>query len=134
MEKVVLRKDYSDTSRQAYSEEELMQIMSEARDKLPRIVSRHARSMGIDYEKVLVKSQRTRWGSCSDRGNISLNCLLVQVPSFVRKYVIIHELAHRIEMNHSTAFWHLVSSEMPDYRRAIEWLDTNGEEMIDRLG
>ncbi|WP_207638074.1 M48 metallopeptidase family protein [Butyrivibrio sp. FC2001] len=108
--------------------------MKEAKDKLPKQVSRYSKSMGIDFDRVFIKAQKTRWGSCSDRGNISLNCLLMVVPPYVRKYVIIHELAHRKVMSHSTEFWKIIAEEMPDYRKAIRWLDKNGDEIIDRLG
>ena len=101
--------------------------------KTALVAMQYAKSMNIEYEKVLVKCQKTRWGSCSDRGNISLNCLLMRVPSYVRKYVIVHELAHRKIMSHSTEFWNTVAAEMPDYRKAIEWLNNNGNELIERL-
>lgn len=68
---------------------------SEAEVKLPRLVARYAKEMGVSYEKVFVKAQKTRWGSCLSKGNVNLNCLLMKVPPYVRKYVIVHELAHR---------------------------------------
>lgn len=127
------KKDHIDASGDRFSETEIADLMTEAKNKLPKIVSRYAKSMNIEYEKVLVKCQKTRWGSCSDRGNISLNCLLMQVPSYVRKYVIVHELAHRKIMSHSTEFWNMVSAEMPDYKKAIKWLNTKGDKMIEKL-
>lgn len=74
----------------------------------------------VKIKELEMESQKTRWGSCSDRGNISLNCLLMRVPSYVRKYVIVHELAHRKIMSHSTEFWNIVAAEMPDYKKAIK--------------
>lgn len=68
---------------------------SEVKVELPRLVARYAKEMGVSYEKVFVKAQKTRWGSCSSKGNVNLNCLLMKVPPYVRKYVIVHELAHR---------------------------------------
>lgn len=73
--------------------------------------------MGFPYEKVFVKTQKTRWGSYSSKGNISLNCLLMKVPPYVRKYVIVHELAHKKEMNHSERFWKGVAGEIPEYQK-----------------
>lgn len=127
------KNSHIDTSGDRISEEEIADLMIEAKNKLPNLVSRYAKSMNIEYEKVLVKCQKTRWGSCSDRGNISLNCLLMRVPSYVRKYVIVHELAHRRIMSHSTEFWNMVAAEMPDYKKAIKWLNTKGDKMIEKL-
>lgn len=73
--------------------------------------------MGVSYEKVFVKTQKIRWASCSSKGNISLNCLLMKVPPYVRKYVIVHELAHKKEMNHSERFWKVVAGEIPEYQK-----------------
>ena len=116
-----------------YTPEELNAILEEAKDRLPRLVVRYAKKMNISYEKVFVKAQKTRWGSCSSKGNINLNCLLMKVPSYVRKYVIVHELAHRKEMNHSEHFWKLVANEMSDYQKAVKWLKKNGEDVIGKL-
>lgn len=127
------KKSHIYTSGDRFSKKEIADLMIEAKDKLPKLVSRYAKNMDIEYEKVLVKCQKTRWGSCSDRGNISLNCLLMWVPSYVRKYVIVHELAHRKIMSHSTKFWNMVAAEMPDYKKAIKWLNNNGNKLIERL-
>lgn len=89
--------------------------------------------MGFPYEKVFVKTQKTRWGSCSSKGNISLNCLLMKAPPYVRKYVIVHELAHKKEMNHSERFWKVVAGEIPEYQKVARWLKENGESLIGKL-
>jgi predicted metal-dependent hydrolase len=76
-----------------------------------------ARELGFEYQRVFIRRQRTRWGSCSTRGTISLNCcLLFQRPPVVR-YLLIHELAHTQHMNHSRRFWQTVARHCPDYRR-----------------
>ena len=136
MEKTIeiSKKDNLVENTNVLSKDEVNLLLIEAKAKLPRLVSRYAKSMNIEYEKVLIKNQKTRWGSCSDRGNISLNCLLIRVPSYVRKYVIVHELAHRKIMNHSIDFWAVVAKEMPNYRRAIKWLNDHGDELISKLG
>ena len=108
-------------------------ILTEAKLKLPRLVARYAKEMDVPYEKVFVKAQKTRWGSCSSKGNINLNCLLMKVPSYVRKYVIVHELAHRKEMNHSERFWRVVAEEIPEYQKALKWLKKKGDALIGRL-
>jgi predicted metal-dependent hydrolase len=71
---------------------------------------------------VTVRNQRTRWGSCSRRGTISLNWRLIQTPPFVSDYIILHELMHLREMNHSPRFWRQVETVCPGYRTAEEWL------------
>jgi len=77
---------------------------------------------GITVHRVTVRAQKTRWGSCSARGTISLNWRLIQAPPNVADYLIIHELMHRREMNHSARYWKLVAQAFPDYRSAEQWL------------
>src|SRR5206468_3876846 len=75
--------------------------------------------------RITVRNQRSRWGSCSRRGTISLNWRLIQAPPFVRDYLILHELAHLREMNHSQRFWREVEKLCPEYRTAETWLREN---------
>jgi len=77
---------------------------------------------GVVVRRITVRAQKTRWGSCSARGTISLNWRLIQTPPFVVDYLIIHELMHRREMNHSARYWKLVAAACPDYHRAERWL------------
>lgn len=77
--------------------------------------------------RVIVRSQKSRWGSCSRRGTISLNWRLVQTPVYVRDYIILHELAHLRVMNHSKRFWNEVARLCPDYQKAEAWLKRNSE-------
>jgi predicted metal-dependent hydrolase len=79
----------------------------------------------LPVKRVTVRNQRTRWGSCSRRGTISLNWRLIQAPPFVRDYLIFHELAHLREMNHSPRFWREVERLCPEYRTAEKWLRGN---------
>ena len=132
MHAVNIRVD-SENSENKYNTEELNAILEEAKVRLPRLVARYAKEMDVSYEKVFVKAQKTRWGSCSSKGNINLNCLLMNVPAYVRKYVIVHELAHRKEMNHSERFWKVVADEIPEYQKAVRWLKTNGDSLIRKL-
>lgn len=123
----------SEESENKYSEEDLALILEDARIKLPRLAARYAKEMEVEYNQVFVKAQKTRWGSCSTKGNINLNCLLMKVPPYVRKYVIVHELAHRKEMNHSERFWKVVAEEIPEYQKAVKWLKNNGDAVIGKL-
>ncbi len=81
---------------------------------------------GVEVKQVTVRDQRSRWGSCSARGTISLNWRLVQTPDFVRDYIIYHELMHLREMNHSARFWARVEEVCPGWREAENWLKRNG--------
>ena len=82
---------------------------------------------GVEITRVTVRDQKSRWGSCSRRGTISLNWRLIQTPEFVRDYIILHELAHRRQMNHSDKFWQEVERLCPDYRTAERWLKQNAK-------
>ena len=87
----------------------------------------------MDYGRITIRAQRTRWGSCSAQGNLNFNCLLMLTPDNVMEYVVVHELCHRKEMNHSARFWSEVEKILPDYRRSRQWLKDNGGGLIGRL-
>ena len=93
--------------------------------ELPTRVSELAGPHGFAVSRVTVRGQRTRWGSCSRRGTISLNWRLIQTPAHVRDYIILHELAHLRQMNHSHRFWQEVERLCPDYLTAEHWLKEN---------
>lgn len=93
-----------------------------AAKELPSRVLELAALHGVNVSRVLVRDQKTRWGSCSRRGAISLNWRLIQSPEWVRDYIILHELAHRRQMNHSQKFWQEVAQLCPEYLRAERWL------------
>jgi predicted metal-dependent hydrolase len=93
-----------------------------ASQELPPRVMELSILHGIGVSRVSVRNQKSRWGSCSRRGTISLNWRLIQPPGFVRDYIILHELAHRRQMNHSEKFWQEVERLFPDYLQAERWL------------
>jgi predicted metal-dependent hydrolase len=93
-----------------------------AEGELPTRTRELALVHGIAINRVTVRSQKTRWGSCSARGTISLNWRLIHTSAQVVDYLIIHELMHRREMNHSARYWKLVAAACPDYRQAEQWL------------
>ena len=88
----------------------------QACERLPERLEPLSEGLGVRYSRVTVRAQRTRWGSCSSQGSISLNWRLVLLPTRLCDYVLVHELAHLEEMNHSPAFWALVARLVPDYR------------------
>lgn len=92
-----------------------------AQELPPRVLELAARH-SVSVSRVSVRNQKSRWGSCSRRGTISLNWRLIQSPVFVRDYIILHELAHRRQMNHSDKFWQEVARLCPDYPAAERWL------------
>ena len=85
---------------------------------------------GITVTKISIRNQRTRWGACSSRGSITLNWRLILVPDFVREYVMIHELMHRRELNHSKRFWTHVAAACPRHREARTWLLSEGRRLF----
>lgn len=95
-------------------------------------VERYASILGVTVGRVTIRRQKTRWGSCSSKGNLNLNCLLMLCPPEVRDYVVVHELCHRRYMNHSPAFWAEVGRHMPDYDRRRKWLKEYGAGIMER--
>ncbi|HVY71966.1 MAG TPA: SprT family zinc-dependent metalloprotease [Verrucomicrobiae bacterium] len=97
-----------------------------ARELPPRVMELAALH-GLIVRRVSVRNQKSRWGSCSQRGTVSLNWRLIQTPEFVRDYIILHELMHLRQMNHSSRFWREVKTVCPDYAIAERWLKENGK-------
>jgi predicted metal-dependent hydrolase len=95
--------------------------------ELPARLLGLARTHDILVTRVSVRDQRSRWGACSSRGTITLNWRLIQVPDFVRDYVLLHELMHRRELNHSRRFWRLVAACCPRHLEARRWLKREGK-------
>jgi len=98
-----------------------------AQKELPVRVMELASLHGIEVSRVSIRNQKSRWGSCSRRGTISLNWRLIQTPEFVRDYICLHELAHRKQMNHSDLFWRQVKRLCPDYLIAERWLKAHSK-------
>ena len=84
----------------------------------------------ITVRRISVRNQRSRWGACSARGSITLNWRLILVPAFVREYVMLHELMHRRELNHSKRFWRHVAAACPRYQEARKWLLADGQRLF----
>ena len=115
------------------SSQELAQLKKQAGAELSQRAARLAPLVGVSYGRVTIRAQHSRWGSCSKAGNLNFNCLLLLAPPEVRDYVVIHELCHRKQMNHSASFWAEVERVCPDYRLRRQWLKDNGAALIARL-
>ena len=94
--------------------------------KVRQRVDIFAPRLGVQTTKVVVKDQKTRWGSCSNRGTININWRVLMAPMRIVDYVVVHELAHLLRADHSPAFWSIVASIMPDYVERKEWLRVYG--------
>jgi len=115
------------------SREELNRLADAALAVLPLRVSELARQMGVRYHRITIRNQRTRWGSCSAKGNLNFNVMLMLCPQAVVDYVIVHELCHLKEMNHSPRFWAEVEKVLPRYREPRAWLKANGSTILARM-
>jgi predicted metal-dependent hydrolase len=98
-----------------------------AKEKLIPRVELHARDLGVDIAKIKIVDNRYRWGSCTMNDNVNLNWRLIKAPMFVIDYVIVHELAHLIEANHTPRFWNIVRARTPTMDKAKAWLKEHGQ-------
>lgn len=110
--------------------EKVIALAEEALKVIPERVEYFAKVIGVTYGKITIRNQKTRWGSCSSKGNLNFNCLLMLAPPEVLDYVVVHELCHRKQMNHSKAFWLEVEKVLPDYKEVRKWLKEEGSQMI----
>ncbi|MBR3422467.1 MAG: M48 family metallopeptidase [Ruminococcus sp.] len=100
---------------------------------IPERVRHYAELIGVTYGRITVRNQRTKWGSCTAKGNLNFNCLLMEAPPEVLDSVVVHELCHRLHMNHSREFYAAVYRVFPDYDRWDRWLKDNGPLLIRRM-
>ena len=103
-----LSADLSESKRNVY--------IRKAKETITKRVSYFARLMGVSYRNITIREQKTRWGSCSSEKNLNFNWKLILLAPELLDYVVVHELVHRREMNHSKNFWKIVEAELPDYR------------------
>ena len=112
--------------------QEIQELADQAVKVIPQRVAYYAPKIGVDYGRITIRNQKTRWGSCSANGNLNFNCLLMLTPSEVIDSVVVHELCHRKEMNHSDRFYAEVLRVFPDYWKWNRWLKENGGQLMQR--
>ena len=101
--------------------------IAKAKEKIVPRVKLHARALGVDIAEIKIVNYRYRWGSCTLRNNVNLNWRLIKAPMFVIDYVIVHELAHLVEGNHTHRFWNIVRAQTPTMEKAKAWLKEQGQ-------
>jgi predicted metal-dependent hydrolase len=104
-------------------------LKREARKDVDAAARRHADALGVTIKRIAVKDTKSRWGSCAADGSLSFSWRMILAPPFVLDYLAAHEIAHRVEMNHSPRYWRVVASIFPDYERAEAWLKRHGPEL-----
>ena len=112
--------------------DDIKRLAASAAEYIPERVKYYSDIIGTDYGQITIRAQKTRWGSCSAKGNLNFNCLLMLTPPDVIDSVIVHELCHRLEMNHSKRFYGNVRKFYPQYDECNKWLKAHGAELMRR--
>ena len=113
--------------------DQLAFLKDEATERILPLVKSYAAQMKVSYQKVTIRAEKSQWGSCSAGGNLNFNSLLMLAPDSITEYVVVHELCHRKEMNHSARFWNEVERVLPDYKEKRKWLKENGDRILAQL-
>lgn len=116
-----------------FTRAEIRKMADKAVEIIPKRAAYFAELMGVKYNRITIRNQKTRWGSCTTGGNLNFNCLLVMTPPEVLDSVVVHELCHLIHPNHSKDFYAAVYKVFPDYDRCDKWLKDNGRLLIRRM-
>lgn len=114
----------------AITDSDLQELTKAAKEYIPERVAYYAPLVGVDYGRITIRHQKSRWGSCSAKGNLNFNCLLMMCPPEVIDSVVVHELCHRLEMNHSERFYAHVRRVYPEYDQWNRWLKRNGKVLM----
>jgi len=102
---------------------------SQAKIKINELINIHKNNLAVEPNKIVIKKQKKRWGSCSSKKNLNFNWKIIMAPIFVIEYLVVHELVHLIHPNHSKKFWQTVAEIIPDYEEKKEWLRINGRRL-----
>jgi len=103
---------------------------AKAKVEITNLVNFYIDKLGVNYNRIVLKNTKTRWGSCSSKGNLNFNYNLIKMPKDILDYVVIHEVCHLKHLNHSKEYWQLVKTMCPDYKEKIKWIKLNGGEYI----
>lgn len=123
------RDAYENKKSELLTDAQKLKMKNLAKEVFAAKTAHFARIMGVTYGRITIREQKTRWGSCSSAGNLNFNWKLLLGPEEVVDYVVVHELAHRREMNHSARFYAVVAEIMPDYKVWQRWLKVNGKRL-----
>lgn len=126
-------KSQAEQGQEKLTEKEHEALKKQAKQVFAERVAYYAPIVGVDYGRITIRTQKTRWGSCSSKGNLNFNCLLLLAPPEVLDCIVVHELCHRKQMNHSRAFYAEVLRVMPDYHTRHAWLKKNGTALMNRV-
>ncbi len=126
-------KELKESAGEPLSDEEITDLYRKAAEYIPARVAHYASETGVTYGRITIRKQKTRWGSCSSKGNLNFNCLLMLTPPQVIDSVVVHELCHRKEMNHSAEFYAEVLKVFPDYFYWDRWLKQYGTGILMRV-
>lgn len=128
--KQVQRMENNRRNQVVYTKEQEKELRQQARKRLTERTDYYKTILGVDYKRIRIADQKTRWGSCSSTGTISYNWHLVLLPDAILDYVVVHELCHLRQMNHSKDFWKMVEGILPDYQSRRKWLKDNGDRYL----
>ena len=109
---------------------DIARLKKQAQQVIPERAAYWASRIGVTYGRISIRCQKTRWGSCSSKGNLNFNCLLMLAPSGVIDCIVVHELCHRKYMNHSAKFYAEMEKALPDWRQHQKWLKQNGAVLL----
>ena len=116
-----------------YAQEEIKNFTLQAKLDIPKRVEFYAEKIGVTYNRITIRSQHTRWGSCSSKGNLNFNCILVLLPDEIIDSIVVHELCHLKQMNHSARFYAEIDKVFPNYKKCHQWLKQNGGMYLNRI-
>ena len=118
---------------QPFTEDEIKALVKKAKVIIPERVRYYAPKIGVTYNRITIRCQRTRWGSCSSKDNLNFNCLLALFPIEIIDSIVVHELCHRKHMNHSIQFYAEIEKVFPEYKKCHKWLSDNGGAYMVRI-
>ena len=130
---IIEEREKANSNAEAFTQEEIKALAEKAKIIISERVKYYAPMIGVTYNRITIRCQRTRWGSCSSKGNLNFNCLLALFPLEIIDSVVVHELCHRKHMNHSPQFYAEIEKVFPEYRRCNKWLKDNGGVYMARL-